>query len=183
MANALEYVSRDPNPFVAMTIYDEGDYTFLILADDSSQFRILDLAGGDPCAWAINDYEISGGYELLRLPDGTGFRMNGCCVDVRGTIHLTPGVYNVQIMFNERAGHSYFGLWSSKDGSNIFLLGDTTPVPAVPQINAFELACPYYLLGDSNKDCRIDFLDVAVMAMNWLIDCTVNPGDPACIHK
>ena len=167
-----------------ITIYDEGDYTFLMYGDDSSQFRILDLAGGNPYAWTINDHEMPPGREIVRLPDGSGFRFHGCCLDAKGTIHLTPGDYNVQVMFNERGDRAYFGLWSSLNGSRLFLLGDTTPVPGAPEIHALELVgCPYMLLGDVNHDCKVNFLDIAIAAMNWLTDCTMTPGDPACIHK
>ncbi len=31
--------------------------------------------------------------------------------------------------------------------------------------------CPYVLLGDLNRDCTVDFLDFALMAQNWLVDC------------
>ncbi len=43
--------------------------------------------------------------------------------------------------------------------------------------------CEYNLAGDNNDDCKIDFRDFAVMAMNWLIDCDQTPGDPACVPK
>ena len=40
--------------------------------------------------------------------------------------------------------------------------------------------CEYELLGDLDRNCRVDFFDVALMAGNWLVDCMVNPEDPAC---
>lgn len=40
--------------------------------------------------------------------------------------------------------------------------------------------CDYLLLGDLNKDCRVDLTDLAIMAGNWLIDCHVDPSDLAC---
>jgi hypothetical protein len=43
--------------------------------------------------------------------------------------------------------------------------------------------CPYYLAGDLNDDCRVDFLDVATLAANWLIDCNTTPEDAACVPK
>lgn len=43
--------------------------------------------------------------------------------------------------------------------------------------------CEYALAGDLNNDCKVDFLDFAIMATNWLIDCDQTPGDPACIPK
>jgi len=43
-----------------------------------------------------------------------------------------------------------------------------------------EPLCIYQLAGDINRDCRVDFLDFAMMAENWLIDCNVEPPDLAC---
>ena len=43
--------------------------------------------------------------------------------------------------------------------------------------------CQYVLAGDLNDDCRVDLADLAIMALNWLIDCNLNPEDPACIPK
>jgi hypothetical protein len=86
-------------------------------------------------------------------------------------------------MFSERGGYAYYGLWSSLCGSQMFLLGDTTPVPAEPEIYPLMLVCPYSLLGDTNHDCRINFLDIAIAALSWLTDCTATPSDPACIPK
>jgi hypothetical protein len=43
--------------------------------------------------------------------------------------------------------------------------------------------CLYNLAGDLNDDCKVDFLDFAIMANNWLIDCMEEPDNPACVHK
>lgn len=43
--------------------------------------------------------------------------------------------------------------------------------------------CPYYLVGDLNDDCRVDLLDVATWAANWLIDCNTTPEHAACVPK
>ena len=37
--------------------------------------------------------------------------------------------------------------------------------------------------GDLNHDRKVDFQDYAIMAANWLIDCSLNPADPACVPK
>ena len=47
----------------------------------------------------------------------------------------------------------------------------------------FLYDCLYELKGDVDNDCNVDFLDFAVLADNWLIDCDLTPGDPACIPK
>ena len=41
--------------------------------------------------------------------------------------------------------------------------------------------CDYKLVGDINHDCKVDLADFAMMSENWLIDCNLDPGDPACI--
>ncbi len=46
-----------------------------------------------------------------------------------------------------------------------------------------EDVCQYRLVGDLDDDCKVDFYDFAKMAANWLIDCRVEPKDPACIPK
>ena len=43
--------------------------------------------------------------------------------------------------------------------------------------------CQYALVGDMNDDCKVDFRDFALMAANWLIDCSLTPGNPACVPK
>ena len=73
--------------------------------------------------------------------------------------------------------------------------------------------CEYALTGDLNEDCRVgfgdtnimfanwleddvaidieppskdgivDFRDFAALAENWLIDCALTPGNPACVPK
>jgi len=43
--------------------------------------------------------------------------------------------------------------------------------------------CQYVLLGDVNNDCKFDFYDFALMAANWLIDCNIDPNNPACVPK
>ena len=43
--------------------------------------------------------------------------------------------------------------------------------------------CNYLLVGDVNDDCRFDMADFAIMAENWLIDCDLEPLNPACIPK
>jgi len=35
-------------------------------------------------------------------------------------------------------------------------------------------------LGDLNRDCRVNMIDVALMTANWLADCINEPSNPAC---
>ena len=48
---------------------------------------------------------------------------------------------------------------------------------------ALKKDCQYVLQGDLNNDCKVDFTDFALMASHWLIDCDLNPEDPACVPK
>ena len=41
--------------------------------------------------------------------------------------------------------------------------------------------CHYDLVGDVNRDCRTDLVDIALVAQGWLIDCDITPGNPECI--
>jgi len=41
-------------------------------------------------------------------------------------------------------------------------------------------ACRYELPGDANGDCKFDFVDVALTADNWLVNCNLTPDHPAC---
>jgi hypothetical protein len=43
--------------------------------------------------------------------------------------------------------------------------------------------CRSALVGDLNGDCRVDFLDLALMLSNWLVDCNETPGHPACLPR
>ena len=42
-------------------------------------------------------------------------------------------------------------------------------------------ACLFPPVGDNNLDCRVDLTDFALMAGNWLVDCILDPSDPACL--
>ena len=37
------------------------------------------------------------------------------------------------------------------------------------------------LSGDFNNDCKVDLFDLAMMANNWLVDCNLDPDNPACM--
>jgi len=43
--------------------------------------------------------------------------------------------------------------------------------------------CLYDLVGDLNKDCRVDLLDIALITQNWLVDCNQAPQDAACVPR
>lgn len=43
--------------------------------------------------------------------------------------------------------------------------------------------CGYEIEGDFDGNCRVNFIDLAIIAQNWLIDCRLTPGNPACVPK
>ena len=48
---------------------------------------------------------------------------------------------------------------------------------------AIKRNCEYVLTGDLNDDCKVDFSDFEILVAHWLIDCNLNPSDPACVPK
>lgn len=42
-------------------------------------------------------------------------------------------------------------------------------------------SCYYTIVGDLNGDCKVNLEDFALMAQNWLLNCTQTPDDPACL--
>ena len=41
--------------------------------------------------------------------------------------------------------------------------------------------CHYVVAGDWNLDCKVDYVDFALMAASWLVDCDAEPNNPACV--
>jgi hypothetical protein len=41
--------------------------------------------------------------------------------------------------------------------------------------------CDFKPVGDINRDCKVDIVDFAMMAENWLINCNITPENQACI--
>ena len=48
---------------------------------------------------------------------------------------------------------------------------------------AIRKSCEFELAGDLNDDCKVDFTDFEILAANWLIDCNLDPSNPACVPK
>ena len=102
-----------------LEITNAGDYSFLVLGDDGSRFRIKGSSG----------WTVSGIASAL----SSGFQVNGCCADAIGQVYLLPGIYEVELLFNEIAGGAYVGLWGAAGFHNVFdpefrLLGRSPPV-------------------------------------------------------
>jgi hypothetical protein len=102
-----------------LEITEANDYSFLVLGDDGSRFRIKGSSG-----WTVSGIASA-------LP--SGFQVNGCCADAIGQVYLLPGTYDIELLFNEIGGAAYVGLWGAAGFHNIFdpefrLLGRTPPV-------------------------------------------------------
>ncbi len=65
--------------------------------------------------------------------------------------------------------------------SKLYAAGGISPAH-VATLEVFT-PCQFELIGDLNGNCRVDLFDFAMMAENWLIDCGLMPGDPACVPK
>lgn len=48
-------------------------------------------------------------------------------------------------------------------------------------IGRIDNVCHYKVLGDLNLDCKVTLEDLALMAGNWLVDCTEEPVPQSCI--
>jgi exo-beta-1,3-glucanase (GH17 family) len=120
-------------------------------------------------------------------------RIELCCTDGNTAlvhVSLTPNIYDVDhpvsiikdVVIGD-ANHPYKpyenrleftgrngGLTTNADIDNIYIS------------YAVEF-CDYSLEGDIDGNCRVDFIDLAIMAQNWLIDCRLTPGNPACVAK
>ena len=144
--------------------------------------------GQNPIEIPIGDVELnSGKFHRARIElscaDG-----NTALVDV----NLTPNVYDVNhpvsitvaedVVIGD-ANHPYKPYESRIEfaGRN----GGLTTNADIDNIYASYSAefCGYKLEGDIDGDCKADFIDFAIMAQNWLIDCRLTPENPECVAK
>jgi hypothetical protein len=102
-----------------LSVTQEADYTFVVLADDSIRFRVLGSSGwtgvAGPTGSALAD----------------GFITRGCCADATGTVHLMPGDHEMQLIMQEGGGGAYVGLFASMNGGPLFPLGESGMTPFV----------------------------------------------------
>jgi hypothetical protein len=117
-----------------MTIHEEGDYRFTVLGDDGSRFRIHGTSG-----WT------AGGIAQVDA-SGQGIIIPGCCADGWGMVHLTPGIYPVDLVWNEIGGGAYVSVRYDLNGVPIGLLGSTQTgfraagLQLVPEPSTYVLA-------------------------------------------
>jgi len=48
-------------------------------------------------------------------------------------------------------------------------------------IGRVDQVCLYKVIGDLNLDCKVNLADLAIIAGNWLVDCTTEPVPLSCI--
>ena len=87
-----------------LTVTEEDDYTFATYADDQTRVIIPGTSGWS--LWGIASGNNNGA--------DNGFNVGGCCNDAGGTVHLTPGDYDIQFYFYEGGGGAYTALYVAK---------------------------------------------------------------------
>ena len=118
-----------------LTVTEEADYTFVVLADDSIRFRVLGSSGSS------------------NVTGPTGLRPPGRLYhprllrDAIGTVHLAPGDHELQLIMQEGGGGAYVGLFASMNGGPLFPLGEAGMTPfiegglqLVPEPSTYALA-------------------------------------------
>jgi hypothetical protein len=85
-------------------------------------------------------------------------------------------------------GYAIKGVWSKDIPLQFQIVGNQLTF-SVDDLTADRITvllrppCNYTLAGDLNDDCIVNFIDFAVMANNWLVDCIENPDNPECVPK
>lgn len=114
--------------------------------------------GGDFVLLAANDPEAAPN-ELMDTASGWMPRAIDLTDFAGSSIRLRFGFDSVDGMNNDTAG---------------FYLDDVAIRVA---------ACPYELAGDLNADCVVNLVDFAAVAENWLLNCYLDPENPACVMR
>jgi len=123
------------------------------------------------------DYAISG---LPRTADVDAY---GLSAGAYGTLNQNGNVWewNEAIIGSNRGarGGSYSSIAGNLPASYRFEEPPSGEGPGLG-FRVAAIPCRYVLFGDLNNDCRVDFLDVAYIGANWLVDCDITPNDPEC---
>ena len=102
------------------------------------------------------------------------FKGGNFYIDIATDIPESIGDYNWQIPSNLPLGSDYRILID--DG-----IATGQSLADFSIIESTDIDCHYILAGDMNRDCKVDFADFANFASNWLIDCNLDPQNPACL--
>jgi hypothetical protein len=131
------------------------------------------------------------GESVQQTSDG-GYIIAGSTVDVnkeRSDVYLvktdSAGNLQWQKTFGGSDDDYGYSVQQTTDGGYI-VAGTTYSFGTGGDVYLIKLSaevCQYVLAGDVNNDCKFDFYDFALMAANWLIDCNIDPENPACVPK
>jgi hypothetical protein len=58
---------------------------------------------------------------------------------------------------------------------------DDSDADGIPDFLDYSFYCPYVIVGDLSGDCKVNMVDLALLASNWLLDCTLEPENPGCV--
>ena len=115
-----------------------------------------------------------------------------------------PGWQHIVFSLREADLTHVTGSFKVPDGTGILqdtlanvgwlLIRHDSPIPTVPGTHPPHIAatlgidnivgyCRFAPLGDLNDDCQVNLQDLAVLAANWLIDCSLDSADPACLDQ
>jgi subtilase family serine protease len=156
-------------PDVALTAYN------VYVRADGNDYMVR----GTSCAsqlWAgftalVNQQAAAGGRPTIGFINptvyaiGMGTNYTSCFHDITTGNNTSPSSPD---KFYAVAGYDLCTGWGTPAGQNL--------------INALAgPSCGFTLSGDLNSDCRVDMNDFAILAENWLIDCTAGPNNPKCV--
>jgi exo-beta-1,3-glucanase (GH17 family) len=144
--------------------------------------------GGSPIEIPVGDIDLnSGKFHRARIeiccPDGNTALVN---------VGLTPNIYDTNhpdsIIVAENVVIGKFADFYKPYESRIEFAGRNGGLTTNADIDNIYTSyavefCDYSLDGDIDGNCRTDLFDLAIMAQNWLIDCRLTPGNPACVTK
>lgn len=130
---------------------------------------VVKLIPADPCSGLPDPCfpEIILAYKDVNSVTYYNQRNGGSMADWGRFSHTfdSNGTYILTLRVEDFVGDYAYSSYLAVDA----LIIDQPPVPI----------CIYNLIGDINHDCKVDFVDFAMMAANWLVDCNVIPNDPA----
>ncbi len=131
-----EVFGVDENSFAfgakaTINVTEAGEYTFMTLGDDGSRLRIP----GTGDVWSV------AGADVVAITDG--FELGGCCHDAFGTVTLTEGEHDLELIWNEIGGGAYIGLWAAQGThtgfNNSFQLVGEGPVTWTDDVDGLQM--------------------------------------------